>query len=148
MRKKNKVFVYLFITEIMDACWLVLHLPAACSRTYGGNPLHGHPLNTVTRVQRTVSFVPKKCSYLFSEINPLKTGYLRTIYDWISYLRKPKRKTESCHMNALWQRKLRSRIPLSYFKERILVWDWQMIASFLQNKLVTVTEKKWSDVFP
>ena len=124
----------------------------------GGNPLHGHPLNTDTRVERTVSIVPKKCSYLFSEINPLNTGYLRTTYGWISYLRKPKRKTESCHitfspsgwvaMNALWQSKLRSRIPLSCFKERILVWDWQMIASLLQNKLVTVTEKKWSDVFP
>ena len=46
----------------------------------GGNPLHGHPLNTDTRVERTVSIVPKKCSYLFSEINPLNTGYLRTTY--------------------------------------------------------------------
>lgn len=160
--KKNKFVVYLLITDWNYGCLLIglqlLHLPAACGRIYGGNLLHGHPLNTDTRVERTVSIVPKKCSYLFSEINPLNTGYLRTIYGWISYLRKPKRKTESCHitfspsgwvaMNALWQSKLRSRIPLSCFKERILVWDWQMIASFLQNKLVTVTEKKWSDVFP
>ena len=35
------------------------------------NPLYGHPLNTDTRILRTVSFAPTKSSYIFSKINPL-----------------------------------------------------------------------------
>ena len=40
---------------------------------YSGTPLYGHPLNTDTRILRTVSFVPTKLSYIFSKINPLNT---------------------------------------------------------------------------
>ena len=40
---------------------------------YSGTPLYGHPLNTDTRIVRTVSFVPTKMSYIFTKINPLNT---------------------------------------------------------------------------
>ena len=33
---------------------------------YSGSPLYGHPLNTVTRILRTVSFVPTTKSHIFS----------------------------------------------------------------------------------
>ena len=44
---------------------------------YSGTPLYGHPLNTDTRILRTVSFVStQKSSYIFSKINPVNTDTL------------------------------------------------------------------------
>lgn len=144
----------------MDACWLVFNsctfLQHVVVYTVETRSTDTHLIPTPVYNGQFQLF--RRNAHIFSLKLTRLTLVICALYDWISYLRKPKRKTESCHitfspsgwvaMNALWQSKLRSRIPLSYCKERILVWDWQMIASFLQNKLVTVTEKKWSDVFP